>query len=187
MHDSGRGVEQDDAEAVRWYRLAAEQGDATSQWNLAESHYHGQGVPRDTAEAAGWFRLAAEQGYRSSADPAVSLGSLSVEGGTLAPRFDPNVRAYTVSGTNGWFRVRASTKHQSRIDIFERSAAGEALDIVSTFSLAGLEINGVPQGSTFNTTLRLSAGENLVSIVVRAGEGRSRSYRLVACAGGTGC
>ena len=172
---------------MRWYRLAAEQGYATSQWNLAERYYYGRGVARDTAEAAGWYRLAAEQGYRSSADPAVSLGSLSVEGGTLAPRFDPNVRAYTVSGTNGGLRVFASTEHQSRIEIFGRSADGEALDIVSNFSMAGLEINGVPQGSTANTTLRLSAGENLVSVVVRAGEGRSRSYRLVACAGGTGC
>tara|TARA_B110000116_G_scaffold260112_1_gene262885 strand:+ start:972 stop:1109 length:138 start_codon:yes stop_codon:yes gene_type:complete len=31
---TGRGVSQDDAEAVRWYRLAADQGDADAQFNF---------------------------------------------------------------------------------------------------------------------------------------------------------
>ena len=30
----GRGVEQNDEQAVFWYRKAAEQGDATAQFNL---------------------------------------------------------------------------------------------------------------------------------------------------------
>ena len=34
MYDTGRGVPQDDAEAVRWYRLAADQGDADAQFNF---------------------------------------------------------------------------------------------------------------------------------------------------------
>ena len=34
MYGTGRGVPQDDAEAVRWYRLAAEQGNADAQFNL---------------------------------------------------------------------------------------------------------------------------------------------------------
>ena len=34
MYGAGRGVPQDDAEAVRWYRLAAEQGEASAQYNL---------------------------------------------------------------------------------------------------------------------------------------------------------
>ena len=49
-------------EAVRWYRLAAEQGDATAQYNLGLMYATGEGVPEDHAEAAKWFRLAAEQG-----------------------------------------------------------------------------------------------------------------------------
>ena len=31
MYANGHGVTQDDAEAVKWYRLAAEQGDAAGQ------------------------------------------------------------------------------------------------------------------------------------------------------------
>ena len=53
---------QDDAEAVRWYHLAAEQGHATAQYNLAVAYDTGRGVPQDDAEAVRWYRLAAEQG-----------------------------------------------------------------------------------------------------------------------------
>ncbi len=60
MYNSGRGVPQDDAEAVRWYRLAAEQGLALAQYSLGVRYASGQGVPQDHAEAVRWFRLALE-------------------------------------------------------------------------------------------------------------------------------
>ena len=53
---------QDDAEAVRWYRLAADQGDAGAQNNLGARYGNGKGVPQDDAEAVRWYRLAADQG-----------------------------------------------------------------------------------------------------------------------------
>ena len=54
---------QDYTEAVRWYRLAAEQGDAFAQANLGLMYTNGQGVPQDDTEAVRWYRLAAEQGH----------------------------------------------------------------------------------------------------------------------------
>ena len=62
-YGNGRGVPQDAAEAVRWYRLAAEQGDASAQFNLGLAYDTGEGVPQDYAEAVRWYRLAAEQGH----------------------------------------------------------------------------------------------------------------------------
>jgi TPR repeat protein len=62
MYANGEGVPRDDAEAVKWCRLAAEQGLATAQFNLGKRYYSGDGVPKDDAEAAKWCRLAAEQG-----------------------------------------------------------------------------------------------------------------------------
>ena len=50
-------------EAVRLYRLAAEQGDANAQFNLGVAYRNGRGVARDFAEAVRWYRLAAEQGF----------------------------------------------------------------------------------------------------------------------------
>ena len=62
MYRNGEGVPQDYAEAVKWYRLAAEQGDADAQYNLGLMYDNGNGVPQDYKEAVKWYRLAAEQG-----------------------------------------------------------------------------------------------------------------------------
>ena len=62
MYRYGEGVPQDDAEAVRWYRLAAEQGYASAQTRLGVMHFEGRGVMQDFAEAARWYRRAADQG-----------------------------------------------------------------------------------------------------------------------------
>ena len=59
---TGQGVAKDDAEAARWYRMAAEQGNPDAQFNLGLSYAKGQGVAKDNAEAVHWYRLAAEQG-----------------------------------------------------------------------------------------------------------------------------
>ena len=41
MYANGRGVRQDDAQAVQWYRKAAEQGDAEAQFNLGVMYADG--------------------------------------------------------------------------------------------------------------------------------------------------
>ena len=38
---------QDDAQAVKWFRRAAEQGDAFGQNNMGWAYTHGRGVPQD--------------------------------------------------------------------------------------------------------------------------------------------
>ena len=52
----GDGVPEDDAEAVRWFRLAADQGFANAQYNLGIMYDTGDGVPEDDAEAVRWYR-----------------------------------------------------------------------------------------------------------------------------------
>jgi TPR repeat protein len=59
----GRGVTQDDAEALRLYRAAAEQGSPAGQWRLGNAYFYGWGVTQDDAEAVRWYRAAAEQGH----------------------------------------------------------------------------------------------------------------------------
>jgi TPR repeat protein len=53
----------DDAEAAKWFDLAAHQGDAAAEFRLGLMYSEGQGVPQDHAEAARWYRRAADKGY----------------------------------------------------------------------------------------------------------------------------
>ena len=62
MYTLGESVPQDDAEAVAWYRKAAEQCSAVAQFNLGVMYTSGEGVLQDDAAAVTWFREAAEQG-----------------------------------------------------------------------------------------------------------------------------
>ncbi|MFQ5959621.1 MAG: cadherin domain-containing protein, partial [Alphaproteobacteria bacterium] len=66
MFERGQGVEQNHAEAVRWYRKAAEQGHAAAQYSLGYMIERGQGVEQNHAEAVKWFRKAAEQGHAAA-------------------------------------------------------------------------------------------------------------------------
>jgi len=58
----GKGVTQDDAQALLWFQKAAEQGFAQAQYVLGFLYQEGRGTPKDDAQAALWFRKAAEQG-----------------------------------------------------------------------------------------------------------------------------
>ena len=48
---------------MRWYRTAAEQGDASAQNNLGVMYANGHGVPQDDGLAVHWYTRAAEQGH----------------------------------------------------------------------------------------------------------------------------
>ena len=50
-------------EAVRYFRLAADQGDARAQCNLGNCYQTGDGVPKDMKEAVRYYRLAADQNF----------------------------------------------------------------------------------------------------------------------------
>jgi TPR repeat protein len=62
----GQGVPQDYKTAVKWYTLAAEQGNANAQFNLGLMYDNGLGVPQDDKTAVKWYRLAAEQGITAA-------------------------------------------------------------------------------------------------------------------------
>ena len=46
MYDIGEGVAENNAEAVRWYLFAAEQGDEDAQLVLGQMYYDAEGVFR---------------------------------------------------------------------------------------------------------------------------------------------
>ncbi len=59
----GYTLKKDLAESARWCRLAAEQGDAASQYNLGMAYVQGEGVDKDPTQALAWLLKAASQHY----------------------------------------------------------------------------------------------------------------------------
>lgn len=62
----GIGVDKDPAEAVKWYRKAAMQGDAPGQFALGRALEQGIGVEKDVNAADAWFEKAAAQGHKGT-------------------------------------------------------------------------------------------------------------------------
>ncbi|MFP3873092.1 MAG: tetratricopeptide repeat protein [Thiohalophilus sp.] len=66
LHDVGVGIRPDARQAIRWYRLAAEQGLPEAQQKLALAYARGEGVARDISRALRWWLRAAHQGNTDS-------------------------------------------------------------------------------------------------------------------------
>jgi TPR repeat protein len=66
LYAIGQGVPKDDAQAVKWYRKAAEQNLPQAQYELGLRYSNGNGVAKDSAEAAKWYRKAADQGLAAA-------------------------------------------------------------------------------------------------------------------------
>lgn len=96
MYREGSGVDPNDAEAVKWFRKAAEQHDPNGQDQLGLMYLQGRGVLQDFQEAMKWFRLAAEQG---SADAQYQLGLMYRNGHGTAP---DRIKSYI------WFNLAAA-------------------------------------------------------------------------------
>ena len=58
---NGDGVETNKAEAVKWCRKAAEQGEGHAQFMLGMFYYSGDGVNQNKEEATKWFDAIQEQ------------------------------------------------------------------------------------------------------------------------------
>lgn len=151
LYDNGEGVLRNIAEAVTWYRRAAEQGHACAQCRVGRHHHLGEGVQQDPAEAAKWYRLSAEQG---DPDAQHGLGYLCSQG--LGVPRDP-VEAVK------WFRLAAEHGH----------AGGQ-------YSLGHMYLNGIgaPRDCADAVKwLRLAAeqgyapGQNLLGQCCDTGEG----------------
>jgi hypothetical protein len=95
----GRGVPQDYAEAVGWFRKAAEQNYAQAQYALGICYDSGDGVTKDEFEAANWYRKAAEQ---NDAEGQFSLGVCYANGRGVEKDYAEAVK---------WYRRAAEQNH----------------------------------------------------------------------------
>jgi hypothetical protein len=77
----GQSVAQDDKEAARWFRLAADQGVGMAASVLAELYAKGRGVPQDLVEAYKWLAVAGGQ---------IEPNRVTVTLGDLASKLTPD-------------------------------------------------------------------------------------------------
>ncbi len=102
---------------MRWYRLAAAQGNAGAQYNLGDKYKNGAGVLKDNAAAVRWYRLAAAQG---NARAQGSLGLMYATGAGVPKNME---RAYM------WFSLEVAGQSAADRDIavINRDRASEDL------------------------------------------------------------
>jgi TPR repeat protein len=117
IYYGGRGVPQDDNEAVKWFRRAADQDDVFGNFYLGVMFADGRGVPQDYAEAAKWYRLAADLG---DAQSQYNLGLAYAKGEGVSR---DNVSAHM------WFNLAAARFPAS--DLRSRSAAVRNRDLMA--------------------------------------------------------
>ena len=63
---NGNGVKKDEAEAVSWFRKAADGGDTDGQRELGHALAAGQGTKADVVEACRWLSAAAQKGDQAA-------------------------------------------------------------------------------------------------------------------------
>lgn len=114
MYAIGRGVKEDDAQAIAWWAKAADQGDPGAQWELGNEYIAGTRIKRDYGQALRWFRKGAEQGYaRAQMNLANMLSGLY-----------PPVAADRVEAAH-WLRLAADQNEMGAASLLgDRYAAG---------------------------------------------------------------
>jgi len=96
--DGKNGKPKNYEEAVKWFRMAAEQGYHYGQFNLGLCYDKGYGITKDYTEAVKWYRMAAEQG---NADAQFNLGNGYYNGEGVPQNYTEAVKWYRMAAEQG--------------------------------------------------------------------------------------
>jgi len=99
-YHNAEDVPHDDAQAMKWFLLAAEQGNVAAQSALGAYYWAGRGVPQDLSKAYFWSAIALAQGDKSSKSRLEGLASQMTHAQVSAARQQAEV----------WIRQRNSAK-----------------------------------------------------------------------------
>ena len=118
------------SEALRLYRLAAQQGNPKALINLAGMYHAGSGVAKDVKEAARLYRLAVDQGI---ADAMVNLGAIFIQGDGVPSDLEEGIRLYNLAAQ------QESSEAQMRLGNMYEHGLGvrqDAIEAVRWYNLA---------------------------------------------------
>ncbi|RLB71806.1 MAG: hypothetical protein DRH07_05860, partial [Deltaproteobacteria bacterium] len=115
---------QDNREAVKWYRKAAEQGDAKAQFNLGLMYVKGNGVTLDHVEAVKWYRKAAEQGV---AKAQIKLALMYAKGDGVTQDYSMAHMFCDIAAANGYAKAEKFRDLLAKKMTSEQIARGQEL------------------------------------------------------------
>jgi len=124
MHAYGWGVQRDPAEAITWYRKAANQGLQIAQHFLGLAYVNGEGVRPDGAEAGRWFARAAAQGF---AQAQFMLGLMILDGRGV-PKDVVQGYAFIVMAGQGGVRSAGRVVQKLALTEAQRGQAQQIID-----------------------------------------------------------
>jgi TPR repeat protein len=156
-HKGGGGMAQDDVEAVGWYRLAAEQGHAQAQSNLAE-------MMLDHTEALRLYRFAAEQG---DAKAQFNLGVLYAESEGVARNYKKAAEWFTLAAEQGY------AKAQLNLGVLYHNGEGVPQDFAKAYMWANL---AAAQGNKNAVKFRNELNKSLTPEQVAEAQRLSRQF-----------
>lgn len=125
MYELGKGVPQNLAKSVAYYRQGAEQGNEYAQYNLAVSYDAGTGVPQSYREAVRWFERAAKQGVSSAQ---YDLGVMTEQGRGTAKSYQKAAHWYQQAAQQG--HVQA----QNNLAWLYENGQGVERDLVTAYA-----------------------------------------------------
>jgi TPR repeat protein len=109
VYDNGRGVPQDYAESVKWYRISRvydngrgvpqDYAESVKWYRIGLVYDNGRGVSQDYAEAVKWYRKSAEQGY---ADAQNNLGFMYGSGRGVRQDYAEALKWYRLAAEQGF-------------------------------------------------------------------------------------
>ena len=99
----GQGVEKSDAEAYKWYQLAADRGEKFAQSNLAACYQAGRAVVQSNDEAFKYYRMSALQKHSNGE---YGMGSCYVNGWGVGKSEEEAIK---------WYRLAAAQGHSSAL------------------------------------------------------------------------
>jgi TPR repeat protein len=113
------------SEAARWYRLAAEHGQADSQYDLGFMLLLGEGGPKNTEEGVRWLERAGDQGEYS----AFRLLADCYENGFCDVPTDPSKAAHWHGRMEEWDRIHPRLRYRLEAALSDPFALDCLLDI----------------------------------------------------------
>ena len=125
---------------MKWYRLAAEQGNVGAQRSLGFKYALGQGIWEDDREAVKWWRLAAKQGDASAQS---MLGGMYYEGRGVPDDYRKAARWYRKAAEQG------DASAQARLGFMYARGEGVGKNYVKAYAWASL---AAAQGEEMSVT-----------------------------------